>query len=286
MSDLEEARTILQSMNITGQGTSVTEKQMAQVRVDSLNDSAGNLNLADGYECKICKNKGVIAELVSKQVGEATRYSMQVVVCRCKPIRDSIRRMKRSGLEALLKKYSMGNFSTEEPWQLAIKTKAERYVKNPKGIFYIGGQSGCGKTFICTAMARELLYRGLELRYEKWRSKSVYLKGLINNPEEYNTALMELKTVDVLYIDDFLKVPIGCESNKPTPADLSLALEIIDFRYDTRKPTILSSEWSTSDIISFDEALGGRIYEMAGEYVLNIKRDKTRNMRMKNIEEI
>lgn len=114
----------------------------------------------------------------------------------------------------------------------------------------------------------------------------MYLKGLINNPEEYNTALMELKTVDVLYIDDFLKVPIGCESNKPTPADLSLALEIIDFRYDTRKPTILSSEWSTSDIISFDEALGGRIYEMAGEYVLNIKRDKTRNMRMKNIEEI
>ena len=113
------------------------------------------------------------------------------------------------------------------------------------------------------------------------------LKAAISDGEKYQSLIRELKSIDVLYIDDFLKVPIGRDESKPTSADLALALEIINNRYNANRITILSSEWNIKDIIGFDEALGGRIYEMSGsDFCLNIKKDRKRNYRTRNIAEI
>ena len=153
-------------------------------------------------------------------------------------------------------------------------------------MFYIGGQSGCGKTMLCTAIARKLLYSGMSLRYVMWRDTSVRLKGLIKEEAQYSQLMEKLKHIDVLYLDDFLKVPIGQEESKPTCADLSLALEIINYRYNAKLITLISSEWTVREIIDFDEALGGRIFELGGEYCVGVKKDKKRNFRIRNIEEI
>lgn len=196
-------------------------------------------------------------------------------------------RMKRSGLENLLQKYRFESFVVNEEWQRNIKSKAERFAAGNGLLFFIGGQSGSGKTHLCTAIARELLYAGHELRYILWRDESVKLKAAISDDEKYQSLIGELKSINVLYIDDFLKVPIGRDESKPTSADLALALEIINNRYNAKKTTILSSEWNIKDIIGFDEALGGRIYEMSGpDFCLNIKKDKNRNYRTRNIAEI
>ena len=66
----------------------------------------------------------------------------------------------------------------------------------------------------------------------------------------------------MLYIDDLFKGNV-------TGADLNLAFQLINARYNDRKLiTILSSELTLSEIIEQDEALGGRIYERARGFVL------------------
>ena len=285
MSELERAGSILQKTEYGAGQAGYDEKSFMQMRVDGFNSSIGTLNEQDGYDCTICKNKGVIARLVTNERG--CRYSQEIHFCKCRPVRESIMRMKRSKLENLLQKYRFENFIAAEEWQRNIKGKAERFAAKPGLTFFVGGQSGSGKTHLCTAIARELLYAGRELRYILWRDESIKLKASISDDGKYQSLIDDLKRVDVLYIDDFLKVPIGRDESKPTSADLALALEIINNRYNAKKITILSSEWNIRDIIAFDEALGGRIYEMSGsEYCLNIKKDRKRNYRTRDIAEI
>ena len=285
MSELERARSILQKTEYGAGEAGYDEKSFMQMRVDGFNSSIGTLNEQDGYECTICKNKGVIAHLVTNERGRG--YSQEISFCKCKHIRASIMRMKMSGLEPLLQKYRFENYIAVEAWQKHVKEQAEKFSKGDGMMFFIGGQSGSGKSHLCTAIARELLYAGYEVRYSVWRDESVRLKAVIGDDKQYQSLIDQLKNIDVLYIDDFLKVPIGRDEIKPTSADLALALEIVNNRYNAKLTTILSSEWNIKDIISFDEALGGRIYEMSGsDFCLNIKKDRKRNYRTRNIAEI
>lgn len=267
----------------------LTPKELAQMKVDTMNEKVGDKNLIDGYNCNICRNKGFICKLRErKNLRGDDIYEEYLVPCKCDKIRKSIMRMKRSGLEKLIKRCRFENYETTEEWQKIIKEKAIRFTKNPAPVFYIGGQSGSGKTHLCTAISRELLLQGKELRYVLWRDESVKIKSMMNKDNAgYEMAVDEMKKVDVLYIDDFLKVPIGNTENRPTVADLSLALEIINNRYNAQLITIISSEWTVREIIGFDEALGGRIYEMAGEEnCANLKKDKSKNYRLKGIIEL
>ena len=250
-----------------------------QTRAKYFNEDVGNLDKVDGYDCPKCKNKGAIAVLGEHD----NKFALDIVMCDCTKIRKTIQLMKQSGLEEMLKKYKLEEFETDEPWQKTIKAKAMGFLQVPVGMFFIGGQSGCGKTFICTAIARKLLYEGRELRYEIWREMSTQLKKNIGD-KEYTDLIDQIKKVDILYIDDFLKVPVGDEIGRPSQADLSLALEIINYRYNNKLVTLISSEWTSNEIIGFDEALGSRICEMAGKSNLNIRRDRNKNMRMRAME--
>ena len=269
----------------------MTPREIAELNAESFNATEGDRHLRDGYECKICRNKGYVSVIRErKDIRGNEVFEEYLTPCKCDKIRKSIMRMKRSGLEELFKKYRFENYVVEEPWQQTIKTQAMNFAHSdkPLPVFFIGGQSGCGKTHLCTAIARELLLAGNELRYVLWRDESVKLKAVINNDEKYQAIIEELKRVDVLYIDDFLKAPIGREANTPpTSSELSLALEIINNRYNNNLVTIISSEWTVTDIIGFDEALGGRIYEMAGrENCANLKKDKKKNYRIRDIVEL
>ena len=87
----------------------------------------------------------------------------------------------------------------------------------------------------------------------------------------------------VLYIDDLFKIGKGQDGRKqrPTSADVNLAFEILNYRYN--KPTcitIISSELYAEDILDIDEAIGSRIYERAK--IVNISNDRAKNQRIKN----
>lgn len=83
-----------------------------------------------------------------------------------------------------------------------------------------------------------------------------------------------------MYIDDLFKVGRAADgTSNPTGADVSLAFEIINYRYVNHLPTIVSTEKSPQELVGIDEATGSRIIELAGGNVYSIGRDQRRNYR-------
>ena len=167
----------------------------------------------------------------------------------------------------------------ENEWQRNLLQTVRNYSANfgDKWLF-IGGQSGSGKTHLCTAVLQELVFNHRkEILLFEWAEKSKKLKQLINDPK-YDEELSRYKSVSVLYIDDLFKVKRG---ETATAADVNLAFELLDYRDRENLTTIISSEFSIDDIISIDEATGGRIKYRAQEYALHIGKDRGKNYRLK-----
>ena len=249
-----------------------SQKDMEELRVEWYNNSIGNLNEIDGYDCSLCKNKGFISKL-DDNGNEVLQY------CKCEKIRATLRRAKRSGLGDILKDYTFAKFDDKEDWQKTIKTKAQEFCtdENAKW-FYIGGQVGCGKTHLCTSIAAHYIKAGNEVRYMIWAEESKKLKANVND-DSYQSMISEYKDVDVLYIDDFLKVKNG---ENPTTADINLAFEIINHRLlSNNKITIISSEKILDEIMDYDEATMSRIYQKTGQYKFGIGKDRNKNYRLR-----
>ena len=266
-----------------------------QHRVDAYNASPGKLKdgytistaasdhtpiEGDGYDCPLCLNRGDTMKLVERMGG----IFEVAEPCKCMRIRQSIWRMRRSGLEKSIRDYTFKRFTTQEPWQQSMLDIAQRYMT--EGVrdgrwLYLGGQPGCGKTHICTAVAGKLLYER-PLLYVVWPQISKRLKAIVNEADEYSQEIGKLQETDVLYIDDFFK-PVKNDDGDflpPTPADKKLAFEIINYRYINKLPTILSSEWTVRELTDIDEATGSRIAERSTGFCMAIGRDKARNHRL------
>lgn len=237
----------------------------AKLKADSVNRTEGGLNQEDKYDCRICRNKGYIARAEEDRVIFAD--------CKCMEVRRSILRMQRSGLKDVIRDYTFAKYDASEPWQKTIKEAAMDYAENPSGWFALCGQSGCGKTHLCTAICRKLLHSGKSVRYMLWRDEIVRIK---QGGEDQQALLDSFKTAEVLYIDDLFK----CGDSKPTAADINYAFEIINYRYNNPGLlTIISSELTEDELLDVDEAVGGRIYERAKAFTIGRSRDKNYRIR-------
>lgn len=262
--------------------TEEERRAFIQKKCDFYNEEKGNLNEKDGYECLLCKNKGYISVIrESGLLNGIPDYTQAMAACKCKPVRDSIMRMKRSGLEPVIKRYTFAAYEAKEPFQVVIKEAAQRFTKEKKGVFFIGGQSGIGKSHICTAITAQFLREGRAAYYMLWQDETTRLKAIVMD-HEYKERMDYLKAVEVLYIDDLFK-PTG-ENSRPSPADVRIAYELINSRYaNGNLITIVSSEKRLEEILDIDEATAGRLIEYAGNYAINIKADRAKNYRLKNV---
>lgn len=267
---------ILQRLNeqhFDGVTVEPNSREWLQQQIDAENSKEGNLHEQDGYCCDICKNKGFMSRL--HEDGYEVTYP-----CKCQTIRDTLRRARRSGLGNILTDYKFDKYETAEEWQKTIKDKAQAFCTDEGAQwFYIGGQTGAGKTHICTAIAAHYIKAGLNCRYMLWRDDAVKLKSVVNDFALYQKHIEPLKKVDVLYIDDIFKSKDGTE---PTAADINIAFELINHRLlDKNKITIISSEFTITKALEIDEATFGRVYQLTGEYKINIDRDIKKNYRLK-----
>ena len=239
-----------------------------QDKADRENEEEGHLK---GVDCQKCKNKGYIV---------IVRDNEQLMKsCDCMKVRKSLERIEKSGLKTAIEELRFDNFITPEKWQENMLNTAKAYVENgEKKWLFFGGNSGSGKSHLCTAVCGEMLKRGKSVRYMMWRDEGTKLKSIVNESAEYSRMIGDLKEVEVLYIDDFLKVQRG---QQPTPADINLAFEILNYRYANRLQTIISSEKTLDDILSLDDAVGGRIYELAKGYGMSLAYDKNKNFRLR-----
>jgi DNA replication protein DnaC len=187
--------------------------------------------------------------------------------------------VKRAGIKTDM---TFENFYTDKAYQKHIKEKAMQYVKDgylSGQWFFIGGQVGCGKTHICTAIVNALARNGKMCRYMAWREEAVHLKAIVNEHEEYHYKLMELCNVPVLYIDDLFKTQGG---TMPTQADVNLAFQVINHRYlDNTKITIVSCEYDSNQLLDIDEATASRVIEKSKAYKIDVTRSKDKNYRLR-----
>ena len=237
------------------------------------NNQTGTLT---GYDCPICKNKGEIMV-----VKDGNKYYPE---CSCMQIRRCISNMQRSGLGELLNKKKFSNYKQTEEWQKDVVDTAKRFIESDSNCFIFSGNSGIGKTHICTAISRALLNKGIPLKYMLWVDESKKIKQAIKDEAKYAELVYELKNVQALYIDDFFKVS---KRTQPSDADISLAIEIINYRYNLaqtskkRYITIISTEWSIKQLNDFDSALCGRLCEMADKDFIKLVFGEEKNYRMK-----
>lgn len=233
------------------------------------NEEIGHLNEEDGIDCPICRNKGYI--WVDDENGMQNFKS-----CQCMIKRKVKRITKESGMNDLLD-YRLRDFETDLEWQKNIAVLAYRYIKtNSKDWFCMLGQSGSGKTHICSAICNALMNTYcVEVRYIAWNTFASDYKDDFKAGAE---QMKILQNVPVLYVDDFLK---GANSDFDIK---NIAFDLINYRYVKKLKTIISSELMFRDIMKADEAIAGRIKQMCGEYAISIQKSKTNNYRLRGVK--
>ena len=217
------------------------------------------------FDCPLCSDLGYMVE----RVGGEIRYRE----CACWKRKRSLRLIEKSGLSEVLDRYTLDSYRTEEPWQENIAQKAKDYIaEGGDKWFVITGTPGSGKTHICTAIAGAYIRSGKSVKYMLWRAEAPRLKALVNEREEYETMMRTLQSVDLLYIDDFLKGGIK-------DADINLAFEILNDRYNRMKPTVISGERDIEELMEIDAAIASRIYERSRGFCIRTPDGK--NWRLK-----
>lgn len=235
--------------------------------VKNYNSTTGNL---EHINCDKCNNRGNIMVVNERN----NRYNY-IIRCECMNERESIERFKKSGLESLRQKYTFSKFKRDNEKSEAIYKLALEFLENidKKEWFFVGGQVGSGKSHICTAICLNLL-KSNKLKFMEWIKDSTVIKGCVLDTVDYIKEISKFLYVDVLYIDDFFKGNIS-------KADIRLAFEILNYRYNNDLITIISSERNIDEILEIDEAIGSRIYQKAYNFTLEIEKDETMNFRLK-----
>lgn len=190
--------------------------------------------------------------------------------CKCQSIRDAMGAMDRSGIPPdALAACTWENWKTPENWQRRALAMAQDYVQQiaagDPSWFIICGTPGCGKTTLCTTIFRAIVEGGKPGLYVSWREFARRAKAVGNDRDDFREETEPLKNTPLLYLDDFWKGEIR-------PADVHLVFELINARYISKKPTILSSENTLEAILRGDEAIGSRLFEMAGGYYMDCSR--------------
>jgi DNA replication protein DnaC len=248
----------------------LTDKLKAMVKPSELEPEPIQLG-ADGnpiitynnvMHCEKCGDSGFV------DVGDRTSRR-----CECDAKRKTLIALKKSGLEDALKEYKFENFKRETDYQKRMYDLAQLYIgQNEYSFFYAGGYRGAGKTHIGTAISGCFIDQGKRTLYTIFDVLMNELKAHLND-EDYADVLNKYGSVEVLYIDDFMKFD-------PTKADIKQAFDLINLRYLKKNRTIITSERFLDEIIAIDGALGGRIKQRSGPYVISITRDPSRDYRI------
>lgn len=230
------------------------------------------------YSCAKCLDRGKV------YVYDEQEDDIVSVKCECYQSKVSQALARTSGFGFMLDTYKFENFIADTDFQKNMLGLAKGFCDDDEARwFFLGGQSGVGKTHLCTAIANHYIEQGISTKYICWNSWATNLKKLFNNPDEYYKNLDEVLNVKVLFLDDLFKGATARDT-QPTEADIKLAFEVINGRYlSTDKITIISSEWFMGDLITFDEGTFSRVFQGCGKYQCNIKREEGKNFRTRAI---
>ncbi len=230
--------------------------------------------ISQGCFCHKCGDTGLIPMYEYCDIYKRKVFSYKE--CKCRKSAVVRQTIVKSGLQNEVEKKTFESYKTTTEWQKRIKNNAVEYLKelaNGKNYwFYIGGQSGSGKTHICTAIANRFLKKNYNLRYMSWVQDIRAMKFNYSD----TSRLFAFKSCDVLYIDDLFK-----GSSEPSEYDKSIAFEILNYRESNNLITIISSELTDGDLKAIDSAIYGRIkINTTDKFMNSVNLDENKNCRM------
>lgn len=248
----------------------LSEKEILRLQqqelVDLSNSTEGDLGFVD---CKICLNKGYIEYLDENDYVVSKN-------CECMKQRKTLHLIEISGLSESLKEFTFDKFKTPNKWQEWLKKRCIEFVnQDEKKWLMIAGNTGSGKTHLCTAVMGEFLKRSLYCLYMPFTQRSAELKQQqYRDVEKYHEMLESLQKCDVLYIDDLFY-------SEPTKADIEIAFNILDYRVKANKTTLISTERSFKELFEIRESTFSRIYHLCGKFKTDIPKKQEYNYRLK-----
>lgn len=231
------------------------------------------------YNCDRCKDSGMVGiHLVTGEEAALRDFGLKIPgsyqsdykfhKCSCDSASKEQVLMRDSGIVVEeFKTKTMQAFKTKDEASQAMKDVATKFLADSKALgMGMFGKSGTGKTHICVAVCNELIKKGINVRYLNYRPCMQKLKTLDYKPMEREIELGKYKNAKVLYIDDLFKLVLNNNGEADT-AELRIMYEIINYRYANKLKTIVSSEYTATEISKkIDEAIGGRLIEMIGIY--------------------
>lgn len=214
-------------------------------------------------DCPDCYNTGRIIKI------DKEGYSV-AVPCKCYQQRILSRRLKKSGIiPSEYLKYTLDSFDETTAVAKKMKEAAIKFLNDDKanGIGFFG-KSGLGKSHICIAICLQLaLQKNQGHVYFSYRPEMQKLTSAYYCKDQsiYDGLITKWRTCENLLLDDLWKNSKGKTMDIDT-LELRITYDIINSRYMNHRRTIFSSEYTVTEIMQIDEAIGGRIYEMVVPY--------------------
>lgn len=214
--------------------------------------------------CPICRGVGFIVKRDEK-------YQDIITPCSC-TVKNNIKsKWKLSGLNVDSSQLNLKNYKIYNNITKKCKTAALNYlkcfgkIKNTRhnSIAFLG-QVGSGKSHLCTAIAINLIDKGVKVIYMPYRDVITKIKQNMLDEKSYSSLIGKYKTSELIVIDDLFK-------GKITESDINIIFEIINYRYLNNYPVIISSEYTMEKLLELDEAVGSRILEMCRGNTIEIQ---------------
>lgn len=190
--------------------------------------------------------------------------------CKCREVKQARRIIEKSGISSAFESKTIRDYVPKDESQKRARGIAIEYIQHFEEIrnrrnnsIMLLGQPGSGKTHLTIAIANALLKAGVAVRYMQYREAMTAIKQVINDDIGYANIMNPWKNTPVLLIDDLYKGVL--RNGRANESELSIMFDLINHRYLTQKPILISSEYLLDQIIEFDEATGTRMSEMARE---------------------
>ena len=187
--------------------------------------------------CKRCRGAGYLRVDVPfghPQFGKP-------IACECKE--DEKKEREKSHLEEMsqiktLQRFQDADFDSFDvscPGVKAAYHAATRFACKPKGWLVLSGISGCGKTHLAVAVAKERLEERESVLFQTVADFLDYLRSAFHPQaqETYDQLFARLRETDVLILDD-----LGAEQS--TPWAQEKLFQLLNHRYNAMAPTMIT----------------------------------------------
>jgi DNA replication protein DnaC len=225
-------------------------------------------------KCEKCRDTGWI--LVEKE-----NSAPLAVSCECRELEKVRNQWQAAGINPENSKKTFSNFEVWNEYSRRAKDAATAYYMDfhnirhcEKNSIMLCGQVGCGKTHLSIALALNLMKKNIKVVYMPYRDIITKIKQNMLDEEYYKKSISKYQLCDVLLVDDLFK-------GKINDSDINIMFEILNYRNLNHLPIIVSTEFTVEKLLTFDEGIGSRIYEMCKNYIVEVDKGKDNNYRLR-----